>query len=121
PTERPFPFEPSPKEHIGRAQEGGDELIARAVVDLKWGADLLDLPLVEHDDAVCQLQRLFLIVRDEERGDVHLAKQSANLTPQFETSDRVQRAEWFIEEHRGGTKGQRARQGHTLPLPAGEL
>src|SRR5215510_10142541 len=121
PSERHSSFDPPPKEHIGRAQEGGDALVARAVVDFKGRADLFDLPVVEHDDAVGQLQRLFLIMRDEERGDGHFAQQSANLTPQFEASDRVQRAQWLVEEHRGGTKGQGARQSHSLPLPAGEL
>src|SRR5262249_708420 len=109
------------QQHIGRPEKRGDELVARPVVDFKGRADLFDPPVVEYDDAVGQLQRLLLIVRDEERRDVHFAQQGANLTTQFEAGPSVKRAERLVEEHRGGVEGQRARQSYALPLPAGEL
>jgi len=116
-----FPFDPTPQQHIGLAEKRGDELVSRAVVDFKGRADLFDPPVVKRYDAVGKLQRLLLIVCDEERGDVHFAQQGSNLTAQFEAGANVGRAERLVKDHRGGMEGESSRQGHALPLPAGEL
>ena len=50
--------------HRRRADEGGDELVLRAVVEVERRADLRDAAAVEHDDAVGQRHRLDLVVGD---------------------------------------------------------
>ena len=50
--------------HARRADERGDELVGRRVVELERRADLRNAPLVENDDHVGERHRLDLIVSD---------------------------------------------------------
>ncbi len=50
--------------HARRADEGGDELVGRVVVELERRADLGHPPPVEHDDLVGERHRLGLVVGD---------------------------------------------------------
>ena len=64
-------FEGAGKEvHRRRADEAGDELIGRVVVELERRADLRDQTVLHHDDAVGERHRLDLVVGDVDRGDV---------------------------------------------------
>ena len=49
----------------GRPDEGEDELVGRAVVQLGRGAHLLEASVVDDGEAVGHLHRLFLVVRHE--------------------------------------------------------
>ena len=91
------------------------------VVDVVRRADLLDPAVVHHHDAVGDLQRLLLIVRDEHAGDVHLVVQSPQPAPQLLPHLGVERAERLVEQQHPGLDGQRPRQRDALPLAAGEL
>ena len=51
------------------AEKLGDERTGRAASQLVRDAHLLDAPAIEHNDAVGDLERLVLIVRDEETRD----------------------------------------------------
>ena len=78
-------------------------------------------PLVHDDDAVGELERLFLIVGDEDAGQADLVVQppqpAAQLLPHF----RVERAERLVEQQHRRLDRQRARQRHALALPARQL
>ena len=66
-------------EHVGAADEIGDEARARPLVNCLGVADLLDSALVEHGDAVGHRQRLALVVRHEGEGDAERALQRLEL------------------------------------------
>ena len=55
------------------------------VVDLERRAELLDVAGVQHDDAVGDRQRLFLVVRHEDGGDAELALDGADFFAQADT------------------------------------
>src|SRR5262249_37401784 len=71
------------RQRVGLADEACHERRRRAVVDLVGRADLLDLAAVQHDDAVGELDRLLLVVGDEDGGVagavVDLAQPAAEL------------------------------------------
>ena len=54
---------------VHRADEASDERARRIAVDLGRRAQLLELALRHHADAVADRQRFFLVVRDEQRRD----------------------------------------------------
>ena len=91
------------------------------VIDFLGRADLLDPALVHHDDAVGELERLFLIVGDEDAGDVDLVVQPPQPSAQFLAHLGVERAEGLVEQQHLRLDRERARQGDALALAAGEL
>jgi hypothetical protein len=108
-------------EDVHVAEELEHERRRRAVVDLVRRPVLLDPALVHDDDPVGHLHRLFLVVGDENAGDVHLVVQAAQPPAQFLADPRVEGAEGLVEEQHFGLDRERARQGDALPLAAGEL
>ena len=58
---------------VRRPDEPGDESRGRSLVDVFGVADLLDLALRHHRDAVAHHERLFLVVRDVDERDADLA------------------------------------------------
>ena len=75
-------------EHVGAADEIEHVRRRRRAVDLVGRADLLDAAVAQHHDAVGQLQRLFLVVGDEQRGLPGLLVQAGA------TSGAVRRGPW---------------------------
>ena len=88
----------TPMKQIDVPQELVNERIRRVVVDLFRRPDLLDLPLVHHHDPVRKLERLFLVMRDEDAGDMHLVMKLPQPPPQVAAHPRIQRAERFIQQ-----------------------
>ena len=78
-------------------------------------------PLVHHDDAVGDLERLFLVVGDEDAGDVQLVVQPAQPAAQLLAHLGVERAERLVEQQHLRLDRERARQRDALALAAGEL
>ena len=66
-------------------------------VDLKGGADLFDAPCVQNCDAVTELERFFLIVRDEDRGDLDLFQQTSYFASKPRSYLRVKCSERLVE------------------------
>ncbi len=91
------------------------------VVDRLRAADLLDAAVIEHDDPVGHLERLLLIVRDEDRRDVQIVVQPAQPAAQLLAHLRVERAERLVEQQHLRLDGERARERDPLPLPARQL
>ena len=89
-------------QQVGRADEPGDELARRLLVDLARGADLLDAAGVEHGDAVGEGQRLLLVVRDEQEGDADVPLDRLELHLHLLAQLEVEGAERLVEQqHRG--------------------
>ena len=108
-------------EHIQRADEIGDELRRRTVVDLERRADLLGLAAIHDDDAVGDRQRLFLVVRDEDGGDAELLLDRADLLAQRNADLGVERRQRLVEQQQLRLRRQRAGERDALLLAAGEL
>ncbi len=97
------------------------ELVGRVVVDLLGRGGLLHAALVDHDDLLGDLQRLLLVVRDEDRRDVDLVVEAAQPGAQLLAHAGVERAERLVEQQHLRLDGERAGERHALALAAGEL
>ena len=103
------------------ADEVAHELGGGVVVDLVGGADLLDDALVEHGDAVGQGQGLLLVVGDVDGGDAEVLLHLLQLIAQLDAELGVQVGQRLVHADDGGVGHQRAGDGHTLLLAAGQL
>ena len=108
-------------EHVGGADEAGDERGGRVVVDVGRRARLLHAALVHHDDLVGELERLLLVVRHEEAGHAELAVELVEPAPEVLAHLRVERAERLVEQQHLWPRRERPGERHALPLPSGEL
>src|SRR5262245_9343072 len=66
-------------QEIAVADELSDEAVGRPVVNVERRADLFDLAVAEHGDAIGHRHRLGLVVRDEDHGDADLAMDALDL------------------------------------------
>ncbi len=108
-------------EAIGLAHETADEGRDRLVVDLGRRADLFDPALIEDGDAVGQVERLFLVVGDEDRGHARGVMHAAQFLAQRLAHRGVQGAEGLVQQQHAGLHGQGPRQSHALALAARQL
>ena len=116
-----MPVDDVPLQHARRADEPRDERRGGLVVDLIGRADLLDAALVHDDDLVRELERLVLVVGDEQRRHAELAVQLVEPVPQVLAHPGVQRAERLVQQQHARTGRERAGERDALALPAGEL
>ena len=77
--------------------------------------------MIHHDDAVGELQRLLLIVGDEDRGQAHAIVQIAQPAAQILADLGVERAERLVEQQDARLDRERAGQRDALALAAGKL
>ena len=103
------------------AHEGHDELARRLVVELPRAADLFEPAVVDDGDLVGDLHRLVLVVRHEDRRDVHDVVKLAQPLAKLGADARVEGAEGLVEEQHLRLRCERAREPHPLPLSSGEL
>ena len=118
---RPVAGDDAGVEQVRHAEEAGDERRARALVQLRGRAELLDAPVLHHGDEVGHRHRLLLVVRDVHERDADLALDAAQLHLQLAAQLEVQRAERLVEQQRARVVDERARQRDALLLAAGEL
>ena len=111
----------APLDHVGLAQEGGRETAVGVLVHLEGASHLFDEPLVHQHHAVGQGHRLGLVVRHHEGRDADAALQRAQLDLHFLAQLGVQRAHRFVEQQHRRLNHEGTRQGHALPLAAGQL
>src|SRR6202011_6289393 len=83
---------------VREADELRDERSGRPRVDGRRGAKLLEPPLVHDANAVCNSQRLLLVVGDEQRGRADLELNPANLITQSRPNLGVAAGKWFSEQ-----------------------
>ena len=108
-------------EHVGGADEVGDEPVGRILIDLTSGADLLDAAVVEHRQPIAQCQCLVLIVGDDHERDADLALDGLEFDLHLLAQLEVERAERLVEQQNPGPADQCAGQRHPLLLSAGQL
>ena len=108
-------------QHVRRADEVGDEARPRPLIDIGGHADLDDLAVVEHGDAIGHRQSFALVVRDEDEGDAELLLQRLQLLLHLLPELEVERAERLVEEQNLRAVHQRAGERHALALAAGKL
>ena len=108
-------------ENVGLADEIGDEGIGRGLVDLVRQADLLQPALVHDGDAVGHDQRLFLVMRDEQRGQPEAALQAAHLELHLLAQLAVERAERLVEQQQPRLEHGGAGERDALLLAARKL
>ena len=108
-------------EDIVLADEGGDEAVGGAVVDLLRRGHLLEPAMGHHRHPVGHGERLALIVGDVDEGDIGALLDGAQLGPHVLAQLEVERRQRFIEQHDLGLDGERARDGDALLLAAREL
>ena len=109
------------KVHGGRADESGDEAVARRVVKFAGRPDLLEQPAVENGHARPHRHGLDLVVGDVEGRDPGAALQRRDLLAHLASQARVEVGKRFVHEERFGRAHQRPRHRNPLPLPAREL
>ena len=78
-----FAFMRAAVEQIHIAQKTVNKRAGRVIPDLLRRADLLDLALVHQHHAVGDFERFFLVMRDENTGDVQIIMQAAQPAAQF--------------------------------------
>ena len=106
---------------ISHLQKRANEVVDGLLAKFCRRADLLDAAFVEDHDAVGQLERLFLIVRDEERGEMRLVVKMAQPFAEVPAHLGIERAEGFVQEQDTGFDGQGTGQGDALALASGKL
>ena len=102
-------------------QELVDEWIGRVIVHFFGSADLFDAAFIHHHDSVGKLERLLLIVGDEDGCNAHLVMQPAQPAAQIPANTRIECAERLIQQQHAWLHRQRAGEGNTLALAAREL
>ena len=109
------------RQHVGRADEIGDEAGARPLIDLFRRADLDDPAVVEDGDAVGHRQGLALVMGDEDEGDAEIALQGLELDLHLLAQLEIERAQRLVEQQHLRLVDQRAGKRHALALAAGKL
>jgi hypothetical protein len=89
--------------------------------DLRWASDLLDPALAHDDDAIGDLESLFLVVGHEHARDVDLVVEPPQPLTELLPDLGVERAERLVEEQHLRLGGEGAGERDPLALAAGEL
>ena len=108
-------------QQIDVADEVGDVARVGLLVDFGRRADLDDLAVVHHRDAVGQRHRLFLIVGDDDEGEAEIDLQVGQLELGLLAQLLVERPERLVEQQHLGLLGERAGKRDALALAAGKL
>jgi hypothetical protein len=109
------------REHVGLADEIGDERGRRLAIDFARRADLLDQPLVHDHHAVGDRQRFLLVVGDQDGGHPEALLQQADFAAQAHAHLRVERGQRLVEQQQARRSRERARQRNALLLAARQL
>ena len=109
------------RQHDGFADEAVHEGGRGIVVNISRRPDLFDTALVHDHHAVGDFERLFLVVGDEDRGDVDFRMQRAQPLPQFFAHLGVERAKRLVEQQDPRLDRKRAGQCDALTLATGQL
>ncbi len=107
--------------HRRRADEAGDEEVARLLVQGLRRVDLEDVPVPHDGDALAQRHRLDLVVGDVHRRDAELLMELGERRAHPDAELRVEVRQRFVHEEGLRLAHDRAPHGDALALPAGEL
>ena len=107
--------------HLRRTDEARDEDVRGRPIDRHRLVELLQDAVVHHRDAVRHHHRLFLIVGDEDDGDLELALQALDLGARLHPQAGVKVGERFVHEERRRMAHDGAADRDALPLAAGQF
>ena len=106
--------------HRGRSDEGGDEDVLRAVVEILRRVDLLEKAVAHDGDPLAERHRLDLVVRHVHRRHVEPLVQPGQLGPHPDPQLGVEVGERLVHQECGRLAHDRAPHRHPLALPARE-
>ena len=104
-------------EHVARADEAGDELRARPVVDIFRRSGLLDLAAIHHRDEVRRGHRLGLVVGDVDRGVAVMRR--AGGAPRSASPRANWRRDWTAARRAAASRARRPARGRAPRAAAG--
>ena len=107
--------------HLRRADEAGDEVVCRRVVEFHRRADLLDLAGVQHDDLVGERHRLDLVMRHIDHGRLQAAVQPRDLETRVDAQRRIEIGQRLVEQEELRFAHDGAADGDALALAAGQF
>ena len=105
--------------HARRADEVADEGVLRPVEQLRGAADLHRPAARHHHHLVGEGQRLDLVVRDVDQGELELLVDLLELAPQLPLEVRVDHRQRLVEQHRGDVLAHQAAAERDLLLGVG--
>ena len=108
-------------QHVQHTDEAGHKFILWLFVDVARGSDLLKPAPTEDHNPITDLHGLFLIVGDEDRGDVELPVQAHQPFAQLLANLGIDRSEGFVEQEYRRPWGECPGNGHPLALATGQL
>ncbi len=103
-----------------RAGEARDEAVGGCGGQLRRSPELAQPAVDQHADAVGERGGVAEVVRHEQRGEVQLREQVLQLSADDAAGLCVERRERLVEEQHGRVARQRASEGDTLALAAGD-
>ena len=111
----------SGRQKIHRADEAGREAAQRLPIDFVRRADLLDIALVHHADAVGDGESLLLVVGHVDGGDAQPALDVADIFAQLDAKFGVQIGKRLVHQQQGRPDRHGAGKADALLLAAGHL
>lgn len=103
------------------AQQLHNVIMGRGAEQVGRSSGLQEVSLFQHRDAVAELQRLSDVVGDHDHGFFEALLEVQELALEFVTGNRVERAEWFVEQDDSGIGREGSRKSHALSLPTGQF
>src|SRR6516162_9689590 len=108
-------------QQVAPADELRDEPAMGRIVDIRRRADLLDAALVHDHDSVRDGERLLLVMSDENRRGVELMHKRTDFLAHMDSKLGIEARGRLMEQKDRGPQYERAREGHSLLLPAREF
>ncbi len=108
-------------EHVGPPHERRRKQRRRTLVEVLGAAQLVQVPAVQHRDAVGEGERLFLLVGYEYGGDAEAFDQRPQLAARTLPQRRIEVREGLVEQQHAGLGRERTGQRDPLLLPSGQL
>ena len=96
-------------------------VVGRSVEKVGRSADLQEASILQHRDAITELQRLIDVMGDHDHGFFEVLLKTQELTLEFVTGNRVECPKGFIEQNDLGIGREGPRKGYALALPAGQF
>lgn len=96
-------------------------VMGRSVKQVGRGSDLQEATLFQYRDAIAELQRFIDVVGNHDHGFFEVLLKTQELTLEFVTGNRVERAKGFVEQDDAGIGREGSRKGHALSLSTGQF
>ena len=105
-------------EEIGLADEVGNEVGFRVIVEIIDGAELFDLTFIHQGDPIGHDERFLLVVGDKNEGDAEFCLQIFQFDLHVLAELGIEGGEGFVEKEDLGAADEGAGESYALALPA---